>query len=227
VRRRGLFNLVTALSLLLFAAQWVRSRVIRDILWYEKLLEAERPPGPAVPPVSQPDLAGQSEDGQTATKPWVMPSPEELAVKAAVIEFQVTEPDPVCSDHGAGGIGGIGEALVKAEAHRAAQNRTVFLTMPREEEAALLAMLAGRVPQLKESAKMRIDKDSGEASDAETGRPALAITVTVVRMWDSPTQQGQQATARAGGTPRYYKEFGLSNASGRWVVVTKYMGAVP
>src|SRR5215217_5658615 len=48
----------------------------------------------SAPPATSPEPADQPEDAEPAAKPWVMPSPEELAVKAAVIENIITDTKP-------------------------------------------------------------------------------------------------------------------------------------
>ena len=102
---------------------------------------------PVVPPAGEPEVAGQPPDthpfdDQPATKPWVMPSAEELAVKAAVID----------------------DLLARGKAARGARaaDAAVFLGMHKEETSALMAMLPQHIPPLKDPAKMRVHKGSPE-----------------------------------------------------------------
>ena len=173
---------------------------------------ATQPSVPVAPPSTLADAASQPERAEPAR---AMPSSEELAVKAAVIEFVLA--------------GEKARAEATARAKRQAPgtaDMTVFLRMRKDEEAALLAMLSPHVPPLKPSGKMQIDKGSGEVFDSDTGRPALILSVESVSFTQAPIPRpGPEATAFVGigeGGWRY----GLSKASGRWAVISRYMPAV-
>jgi hypothetical protein len=177
---------------------------------------------PIAPPTTSPDAVrepdgARPEDEQPATKPWVMPSPEELAVKAAVIRSALAESKARAQ-----------EMEYYGRKAPDVAHMTVFLDIRKEEEEALMPMLAEDVPLLKRSAKMRTDKDSGEAFDTETGRPALAINVEAVKIREAPIpRMGPEATAAVATSPTWhYWYYELSKASGQWVVIKRYMGAV-
>ncbi len=102
---------------------------------------------------------------------------------------------------------------------------TIFLDMPKEEEAALLAMLPQHAPMLKGSTRMRIDQASGDVFDAETGCPAVSIALKDVSFTEAPIpRKGPEATVIEGGWPVW--QYGLSKASGRWVVIDKRARAI-
>jgi len=145
------------------------------------------------PPATSQEGANQAEDKQTATDPWVMPSPEELAVKAAVIKAVFSEEKARAEE-----MAFFGRKVPDVT------RMTVFLDLPRAEEAALMPMLAPDVSLLKESSKMQVNKESGEAFDADTSRPALVIKVQAVQIPPAPIpRRWQEATAAVATSPTW------------------------
>jgi hypothetical protein len=143
---------------------------------------------------------------QPATKPWVMPSPEQLAVMAAVIDYNIT--------YGRTKLG-LFAPLV--------------LYMPKEEEEALLAMVPHQVPPLRKLESVRLDA-SGDAFDRETGVAIELAEFKSVRIAPAPVPRpGQEATVYLQfSTPGSFAiwKFTLSNATGEWVVESRKMTVV-
>ena len=177
--------------------------------------EKQSPPAAsqaAAPPASAPEAAGQPEidepsDSQPETKPWVMPSAEKLAVMAAALDHELAK-------------------LKSGTAERS--KRTVFLSMHKEEEAALLPMLPQHVPPLKESSTMRVNEASGHAFDSEAGQPAVVLWVGGVSIIEQ-ARPGPEATAVVGTATLDAVEiygYRLSKASGRWVVISRELRVV-
>jgi len=185
--------------------------------------EAKRLPPAAtqsvVPPASQPEAVGQPPDAlpsddQPATKPWVMPSAEELAVKAAAID----------------------DLLLARRKTAGEPDMAVFLDMNKEEVAALMAMLPQHAPPLKDPRKMSVHQGSLDniynprrVFDSETGFPAMMLTVHSVSITQAPVpRQGREATVRVatdlGGQFGFVdSEYRLSDRSGRWEVTGRQM----
>lgn len=130
-----------------------------------------------------------------------LPSVEELAVEAAVVDHYI----------------------VWAQAQ--GWDRPVVLDVSKEEEAALLAMLPQHVPPLRERDSVRVDEVSWTASDPQTGRVVtlLGVKVESIRPPRIPGD-GQEAMvikweSTSGGEIRYE----VKKLSGRWVVIRRYV----
>ena len=129
-----------------------------------------------------------------------LPSAEELAVEAAVVDHCI------------------------AWAHAQGWDRPIVLDVPKEEEAALLAMLPQHVPPLRGRDSVRVDEVAWTASDPQTGRVVelLGFKVESIRTPRIPGD-GLEATAVQWGTSGGVIGYELKKQSGRWFVIRRYV----